>query len=168
MNSKKAENSFINFRKFYKFTIIKNYSSRLVKYSIDKKILLIICLTHLFDKTKLSLKTINKKIIWEYYIKFCKGKNFDEIVSCLIGDYYKEKEKEFNSFIDNLFLFYENSDVQKIFLKKRNIAKIKEINEINLNKYLTINNSIMNILNFLKDTNINNFNWIYRKIILLS
>lgn len=164
---KKSKNKLISLRNYRKFIL----KSKLGSYhpNVNVKVFLILS----FIRLKLEKKLLNNFNISNMYFE-CPQELTESNLSFFISDSFIEntsKEKEYkkilSEILDRLFVFYLNAPVLNNINYFKTLKK-NDFDEKDHNKFLLINESNGKILNNLKTLFPQDFNDIFKKIILLA
>lgn len=164
---KRLKNNLISLRKYKKF-ILKNKIASL-DFNVNIKVFLILSCIRL----KLEKKDLNGLNVTSLYFESPQNLTESNLNSFISKTFFDQKNSEkielrlFTEIVENLFIFYLNSSVFKNINEMKKMEKHATTQEDH-QRFLLVNESIGNIMNFLKIFFPLDFNDIFRKIILLA
>lgn len=174
MSLKKDENRVINFKLFKIFVKTKKQYIKLWHPKKEEKVFLIFILLKIaIEKEEKFCKLKNnylKQLYLDYFNTDCSCKKTVKILEHSIENNIKDidmKKLNVNHFYNNLYSFYENSKILNIFWKKEKKKNIS-IDIHGVNNYILLNKNLKAILVFIKEVVPEKFNFIYKKILILS
>lgn len=168
MSFKRIENklnvSFFVFKKFVKKGILVINHQRI---NINTKIGLVFSAIVIMFINPQKIKRGQIKQLYGYFLLAV----INNHLFCLLQ--YKKLIKipkhHISQFYLSLYFFYENSQMLNYFLKKKQkIKNLNFFNDLNLHKFLALNQNLKLILFFVKSISASDFNLIFRKILLLG
>ncbi|BAC43862.1 hypothetical protein D8X55_00240 [Malacoplasma penetrans] len=180
MSLKKGENKNIKISlSSYKFFLKRKMSHLFVpkkkRNNLELKISLIFSLIYISLITNQRFWKLNKKTIIEVYDIFfvkCTDDLKQNLISILetatkkINYGFKLDDLNVYDLYDHVESFYSNCEILEYFKKMKKLKRVY-ISEEEMGQFITINQNLKFILNFIKITSPTRFNSIYRKLMNL-